>query len=100
METPEFDTVPRPCAQHQRQAYLKTQGLQLRPQLIGLLLLLFFGHFLDLFYPSSLSWDLFHLSNPLTRDTWVVAVPCHVVLVLTVVANCLGTSSVDVHWLT
>src|SRR4051812_1009465 len=100
METSEFDKVPRPRAQHQRQADLKTQGLQLRPQLIRFLLLLFFGHFLDLFDPSSLSRDLFHLSDLLTRDTRVAAVACHVSLALTVIANCLSTSSVDVHWLT
>src|SRR3954463_12165594 len=100
METSEFDKVPRPRAQHQRQADLKTQGFQLRPQLISFLLLLFFRHLFHLLDPSSLSWDLFHLSNLLTRDTWVAAVPRHVALALTVIANCLGTLSVDVHWLT
>src|SRR4051812_4892693 len=100
METSEFDKVPWPRAQHQRQADLKTQGFQLRPQLVCLLLLLLLGHFFDLFYPGSLSWDLFHLSNLLTGDMWVAAVARHVSLALTVVADCLGTSSVDVHWLT
>src|SRR3954465_4105755 len=100
METSEFDKVPRPRAQHQWQADLKTQGLQLGPQLIHLLLLFLLGHFFDLFDPGSLSRDLFHLSNLLTRDTWVAAVPRHVALALTVVANSLGSSSVDVHWLT
>src|SRR4051794_17314369 len=100
METPEFNKVLQPCAQHQRQAYLKTQGLQLGPQLVCLLFLLFFGHFLDLFYLSSLSQDLFHLSNLLTWDTRVATIACHVSLALTVVTNCFGTSLVDVHWLT
>src|SRR3954469_6322467 len=100
METSEFDKVPRPRAQHQRQADLKTQGLQLGPQLVRLLLFLLFSQFLDFFDPSSLSRDLFHLSDLLTRDTRVAAVARHVSLALTVVANCLGPSSVDVHRLT
>src|SRR4051812_36073592 len=100
METSEFNKVPQPRTQHQQQAYLKTQGLQLRPQLICFLLFLFLGHFFDLFDPSSLSQDLFHLPNLLTWNTWVAAVSRHVSLALTVVTNCLGTSPVDIHRLT